>query len=445
MATSGAENFATIGAILREIVSDGVANILPAHVIIGKLAPFKKLEPEGLKFVMPTMVKRPQGFTFTRGGTGPASLNPARAGKIERAEVQSNNIFLVDVLDKEMIDRTQEKSGANAGKYNKATVKKATAVVIPSLLEAAKIEDEACLLYGQSDRGQIAIAGDVTSGAATSTMTFTKQTFAPGVWIGQSGIPIDVFDTANTFLGTLNVVDVNPDTRVMTVEGSVAVAFAGAVYPLKVYRSGTRQQLAAGSAPAYNDSIGLEAVYRNTGLLWNIDASLNSLWQTYLYDCLGAPLNVNKLMKSSAFAAIRGAGKDFSVMTPVSTWADLSTDETLFRRWTEGAKGRLTVGPDALEVIGATGPVAIKAHAMMKRGLSMGLNLGESEHETDTPGGDIMRIGTTEWKFDTTGSGDILHYLPGVSGYEIRLDSNKALFVNSPGRGLLYTNITDNS
>lgn len=445
MATSGAENYATIGAILREIVADGVANILPAHVILGKMTPFKKVEPEGLKFVMPTMVKRPQGFTFTRGGVGPSALNPARAGKIERAEVQSNNVFLVDVLDKEMIDRTQEKEGANTGKYGKAAVKKATAVVIPALLESAKIEDEATLIYGQSDRGQIAASGDISSGAATSTMLFTQQTFAPGVWIGQSGMPVDVFDSVDAFLGTFNVVDVNPETRVMTVEGPVATPIAGATYPLKVYRSGTRQQLANGSTAAYNDSIGLEAIFRSTGPLWNIDAALYSLWKTYNYSCGNAPLDVTKIMKSSGYAAIRGAGSDFAVMCPVNTWSDLSTSEITFRRYLDGAKGRLTIGPDALEVIGATGNIGVKAHAMLKRGISLGLNLGASEAETETPGGDIMRIGTTEWKFDTTGSGDILHYLPGVSGYEIRLDSNKAVFVNSPGRQLLYTQITDGS
>jgi hypothetical protein len=151
------------------------------------------------------------------------------------------------------------------------------------------------------------------------------------------------------------------------------------------------------------------------------------------------PLTLAKILGMSSRASYQGTDEGTVIFTSPDTWTDLATNETTFRRWVDGAVGSIKIGPDALAFYGATGAMALMAHPMMKRGYAWMLNISAN---SKTPGGDIKQLGDSEWKYDDTG-GDVLHYVPGSTGYEIRLRCNKGEYINPPGRSLQATGIVD--
>ena len=442
MAVSGAENYASIGAILTEVVIEGIAQVIPEHAVLQKMTPFdSKLIKSGLKLVQPTLVRYPDGFSHVLAGVGPVQLNPAKAGKIERAEIVSNNIYLVDAIDKDMIDRCKQDNG----KYDKPAVKQATAVLFPALIAAAKREEEMVTLYGQSGRGAATYANSSWSGivatvAGVTAVTVDKASWGPGLWTGSEGMDLTFFDDSNnTCLATASLAAVNMDTRTLTLDANVTTALQTATTgPISIWRSSTRKALSG--TPQYNESIGLQAILANTGTLFNIDASKYNLYRSPQFSAGSAALSLAKVLSLSSRASYTGTGSGAVLLVPVDSWTDLSTAETGMRRWLDGPTGAVKIGPDALTFYGATGSMAIKAHPMLKRGGAMLLNLNAN---SGTPGGDLKRVGDCEWTYDTTGAGDMLHYVPGLSGYEIRLKANKGTFMNPPGRSANITSIVD--
>ena len=437
----GAENYAAMGAILREIVDEAVAKIIPDHAVLQKMTPFNKdPEPQGLKHVQATLCRYPDGFSHVVAGTGPAELNPAKAGKIERAEVQSNSIYLVDTIDKDMIDRTK----GDSGKFNKPAVKKATAVLFPALIAAAKREEEIVTLYGQSGRGKMSTPGSncttvTTNGPSQTQCVIDKAEWGPGLWSGMEGTDLNLFDDGNNgaFLGTMTIYSINMDTRALIFSTNNTTAIAAATGPVSFWRASTRKPVSG--AAQLTESIGMHGILTNTGTLFNINAALYNLYKSPQYAVGGVSLSVGKLMGMSSRASYNGTGSGAVFLVPIDSWTDLATTETTYRRWMDGGVGQLKIGPDALVFHGATGVLAVKAHPMLKRGYTMFLNLAAN---SETPGGDIKRIGDLEWEYDNT-NGDVLHYVPGLSGYEIRLKCNKAVFANPPGRSLIGTGIVD--
>lgn len=439
MPVGAAEDYAAFGAILTEVVDTGIAEIIPNNCKLQKLRPFKQSSvPQGLKHVQPTIVRLPGGFSHIRAGTGPAQLNPAKAAKIERAEVVSNSIYLVDMVDKDMIDRAKGGSGG----YSKAAVKQVTAVLMPALIASAKREEEICAMHGQNGRGKVTKQSTWPSISTVNGVTqviVDKTEWAGGIWAGNEGMDLAFFDDAtNTFLGLANLTTVNMDTKALILDANLTSIFtAVAVGPISIWRGSTRVQV--NGTPQYNESIGLGGILSNTGVLFNIDAAKYNLFKSPQYDVGTGRLTLGKILSMSSRASYNGTDDGVVIFVAPDTWTDLAADETTFRKWESGPTGPIKVGPESLAFYGASGSMAVMAHPMMKRGYAWMLNISAT---SKTPGGDIKQIGDSEWKYDDTG-GDVLHYVPGYSGYEIRLRMNKAEYINPPGRSLQAINILD--
>ena len=277
-----------------------------------------------------------------------------------------------------------------------------------------------------------------------TTIIVDKADWGPGLWVGSEGMDLSFFDDSLTssaapvFLGTATLVAVNMDTRTLTLQANITAALTGnttAGSTFTIWRSSTRKPL-SGTAQL-SESIGVQGILQNQSVLFNIDASQYNLYRSPQFN-VAAAMSINKIMSLSSRASYAGTSNGAVLLVPVDTWTDLATNETTFRRWTD-LNGALKIGADALSFYGASGLMAIKAHPMLKRGHAWLLNLNAT---SETPGGDIKRIGDCEWTYDNT-NGDVLHYVPGLSGYEIRLKCNKAVFINPPGRSALAYGITD--
>ena len=416
--------------------------MIPNNCKLQKLRPFKA-DPigAGMKHIQPTIVRLPGGFSHVRAGTGPVALNPAKAMKIERAEVVSNTIYLVDTVDKDMIDRAKKENG----KYGKTAMKQVTAILMPSLISAAKREEEIVAMHGQSGRGKVTNPGSwatvISTVSGVTRIQVDKPEWAPGVWIGNEGMGLSFFDdSTGALLGTANLDKVDMDNRYLYLDVVLAGLPPGGAPtgPISIWRDSTRT-VGTLAAPQYQESIGIGAILSNTGTLFNIDANKWNLFKSPQYAVGSVKFTLAKILSMSSRASYQGTDEGAVIFVSPDTWTDLATDETTFRKWESGPTGAVKIGPEALAFYGATGMMAIMPHPMMKRGYAWMLNINAS---SKTPGGDIKQIGDSDWKYDDT-NGDVLHYVPGLSGYEIRLRCNKAEYINPPGRSLQATGIVD--
>ena len=433
MATSGAENYAAVAGALKEVVNQGIAQIIPDHCIVQRLAPFDgKAKQVGLQYVEPVRTKRPNGFTFASAGSGPYNYNAPRSGKVERATIQANNVHLIEILDKEMMFRTLS---------SEASVKQATAIVVEAMLEAARNVEEINLLYGQTDLGQIAASGNVSTVSSQTQLVVSAATWGPALWMGAENMPLEIFDSAATplFVGGLTVSSVTPESRIITLDQNVTTALQALTFPLQLWRAGTRVNTGT-STQTFNEAAGIKKILTNTGMLFGIDAAKNTLWKSIQFDNGSGPLSFNSWVRASSLACVKGTRSGAVALVPVDSWADLSINEAAYRRWSD-VSGGLKVGPDALVFVGATGTMALKPHPMVKRGEAFLLNVNAS---SGTPGGDWKRIGATDWTFETGGPDDqMLHYLPDQSGLQLEIYHNKALLADPPGRSVFIKGVVD--
>jgi hypothetical protein len=433
MPVSGAENYGMLAGALKEVLNSGISQIIPDHCIVQRLTPFDgKAKQVGLQYVEPVRTKRPAGFTFAQAGTGPYNYNTPRAGKVERAMIQANNVHLIEILDKEMMFRTLS---------TEAAVKQATAIIVEAMMEAARNVEEINLLYGQTDLGQVAASGNVSTVSGATQLVVSAATWGPALWMGSENMPLEIFDSAAIplYFGPFTVQSVTPESRIVLLDQQVTTALQAATFPLQLWRAGTRQNTGT-TTQAFNEAAGLKKILSNTGALFNIDASKNTLWKSIQFDNGSGPLAYNSWVRASSLACVKGTRSGAVALVPVDSWADLAINEAAYRKW-DDPSGSLKVGPDALVFVGATGTMAIKAHPMLKRGDAFLINVNAT---SGTPGGDYKRIGATDWTFETAGPDDVmLHYLPDMSGLQIELYHNKALLVDPPGRSLLIKNIVD--
>jgi hypothetical protein len=423
MPVSGAENYTTIVGALKEMVNDGISQIIPDHCIIQRMTPFnQKMKQEGLQYVEPVRTKRPAGFTFAQAGTGPYNYNTPRSGKVERATIQANNVHLIEILDKETLFRTMSKEAA---------VKQATAIVVEAMMEAARNVEEINLLYGQGD------LGIADTGGSTTSFIVTKATWGPGLWIGAENMPVDIFDTSGNYRGSSTVQSVTPESRTITLDTAVA----GLTSTDQIWRAGTRSQTGnTASGATYYEAAGIKKILSNTGTIFGIDASKNTLWKAITVSAGSGPLSYSTWVRASSLACVKGTRSGAVALIPVDSWADLAINEAAYRRWNDAA-GSFKVGADALIFVGATGTMALKPHPMVKRGDAFLLNVNVS---SGTPGGDFKRIGATDWVFEApVGKDEMFHYLPDMSGYQVEMYHNKALLIDPPGRSLYINNIVD--
>src|SRR5690606_38005523 len=157
----------------------------------------------------------------------------------------------------------------------------ATKYLVANMLRSMSKKLEIHLLYGQVGYGAV-------SGAVGAVVTITTAEWAPGIWAGGEGMPIEIRDvTGAVSRGEFVIASVDMDARTITLNASAQGA--GVVATDIIYHKG-----AFG-----NEFAGIHKILTNTGTLFNISASQFNLWKGNTYNAAGA-LSFNKLVKASA-------------------------------------------------------------------------------------------------------------------------------------------------
>jgi hypothetical protein len=294
----------------------------------------------------------------------------------------------------------------------------ATKYIVANMLRSMSKKLEIEMLYGQVGYGAVA-----TGGVSGTQITIATAEWAPGIWAGAEGMPIEIRDAAgSTVRGQFKVVSVNMSTRVLTLDASAATA--GVLATDIIWHKG-----------AYNNEFpGVYKILTNTGVLFNIDAGQYNLFKGNSYPAGAAPLSFTKLGEAAVRAVEKGQeGKLLALVNP-RAWQDMLSDQAALRKYDDSyTSAKMENGARALLYHAQSGEIEIEASLYVKEGHAFLLSLE-----------DWTRVGSSDISFKRPGQGEeFFRDLENSAGYELRLYTDQALFCQAPGRNTLITGIVN--
>lgn len=215
---------------------------------------------------------------------------------------------------------------------------------------AKKLEIE--MLYGQNGYGTVA-------SVSTTTVTITTSEWAPGIWSGANGMPIEIRDTTGaTSRGEFSVVTSDLSARTITL--SANAASAGVVAGDVIWHK-----------TAYgNEFAGVHTILsQSSGTLFNINQSTYNLFVGNTYSAQSGALSFPKLSQAVARAVEKGLDGPLTFLVNNRTWSNLLADEVALRKY-DGSYSpvELENGSKALKFHSQNGELIITPSIYVKEG-----------------------------------------------------------------------------
>lgn len=401
-----ANDLSTLNGLFKETYADKMERLIPEGTKLLQKIPFlpKDRQP-GNNYHQPVVLGMEHGVTFADSGEGAFNLNAPVAGQIKDATVRGYQLVLRSVLSYSAASRA---TGPGPRAFEDAT-KFLVGNMLSSIAKKLEIE----LLYGQVGYGTLA-------GAPVSNVaTITTAEWAPLIWAGAEGMPIEIRSSGGTLRGETKVVSVDLAARTITLESTPAGSTTNDV----VWHKG-----------AYNKEFaGIHKIFTNTGSLFGIDASEFNLWKA----CSFAPgstsvLSFSIIQQAIAKGVEKGLDSDVMVLVNPGHWDDLLTEQAAFRMYDSSySSAQMENGAKSIKFYGQNGMIEIVPSGYVKEGYAYVLSLD-----------DMVRVGSTDVTFKRPGQGDnFFRDMEDSAGYELRAYTDQALFCAKPGRQIIISNL----
>ena len=407
--------------LFKEAYGDDIINLIPEAAKVTKMVPFVQRDKElGNVYHQPVIVASEQGLTYAAAGAGAFSLNSTIGMSMEDAQVQGAQMLLRSALSYD--------AAARASNSKKAFVK-GTDLLVENMLESITKRLEIGLLHGQVGLGRTESATAAT--ATTTTVVISAATFAAGIWAGAENTILEIWN-ADTKVGTgsFTITSVDIDTRSLLLTSSSADATALVALtatPLDLYFLGAKV------GATFNEMAGFRRIITNTGTLFNVSAATYNLWKGNTVTVSGQ-LTMGKLLSAIGKAVQRGLNEKVVVIVNPDTWANLASDLAALRKF-DGSydKRKGENGFESLTFYGQNGEIEIVSHPLCKAGEALVF-----------PPKRAKRIGAQEVSFKTPGREDeIFLHLANNAGFELRVYSDQALFIDAPARCVYISGFTN--
>lgn len=399
-----ANTVSTLNGLFKNVYADKLETLIPEGVKLTNLASFvKRTQQNGSLYNQPVVLGREHGVTYSLTGDA-FTLNPSISGVIKEAQVQGGQIVLRSALSYAAASRSM---GGEPRAFEDATK-----FLVKNMMESFAYKLEMNLFYGQVGIASVAsILGLV--------ITVTTADWAPGVWAGSEGMPINIRDTAGTNRGSATVVSVDMELRTVTVDAMPA----GVVATDIIHVDGSFG----------NEAAGLHKIMTNTGTLFNISASQYNLWKSNSFAAAGA-LSFPKIQSAVARGVEKGLQGKVTVLVNPRGWSNLLSDQAALRMYDSSYKSaQVENGAESIKFHGQNGAIEITPSNYVKEGFAYVLADGE-----------LIRIGSTDITFRRPGQGEeFFRDLESSAGYELRAYCDQALFCSKPGHMVLIQGITN--
>jgi hypothetical protein len=295
----------------------------------------------------------------------------------------------------------------------------ATKYIVANMLRSMSKKLEIHLLYGQKGYGV------VSAPAANALVTIKTAEWAPGIWAGGEGMPIEIVSSdLSTSRGEFTIASVDMDARTITLTASAQAA--GVTTDDVIFHKGARG----------NEFAGIHAILSNTGTLFNINANTYNLWKANIYSAASGALSFQKLSKAASRAVEKGLDTKLTVFVNPRGWADLLQDQAALRRYDQSySSSKVENGAQSLKFHSQNGELEIIPSIYIKEGYCFMLAMDE-----------FMRVGSSDISFKRPGYGDeFFRDLENSAAYELRLFTDQALFCMAPGKNVLITGVVNNA
>ena len=409
-----------LNGLFKEAYGDDLIDLIPEAAMLAKKIKFVSSEKQdGNKYNQPVILADEQGVTYAAPDSGAFALEDAVPMTTKNASLQGISMLIRSALDYE--------AAAKASNSKKAFVK-ATQLILENMSKSIYKRLEVCLMHGRKGLG---LTSAVTASSATvSIVQITTGTWATGIWAGSTGAKLNFYNGVTLISSGVDsifsVTAVNTALRQITVTGtstgSTALVAATAT-PLDAYYKGTFGV----------EAHGLRAILQNTGSLFGIDAAIYDLWKGNSVAVSGA-MTFAKLLNSLTPAVQRGLDEDVCVLVNPATFQNLANDIAALRVFDQSySSGEAQQGSRSIKFFGQGIVLEISSYNLVKEGeLYM------------FPPKKCLRIGAQEISMKTPGRSDeIFLQLPSSAGYEMRMYSNQALFLETPARGVYVSGFTN--
>jgi hypothetical protein len=399
-----------LNGLFKQIYADRLKDLIPDGVKLLNMIKFSAKDKTGDKYNQPVILGMEHGVTFAASEEDAFALNPAVAGQIKNAEVRGNALVLRSIIGYKAIS-------ASVG--SESAFQEATKYLVANMLRSVTKKLEIEMLYGTKGYGKVA------SVSGSSIVVQTAE-WAPGIWAGAEGMPIEVIDGGDgvTVNQTgIKVASVNFETRTVTLDAAVA----GAV--------------SAGDIIMHKGALGKEfkgihaILEQQSGDLFNISQSTYNLFRGNVYDCQGDELSFDHLNNAIARAVEKGLDSKVVCMVNPRTWADLLTEQAALRRYDSSQSStRLEQGSKGLLFHSQNGEIEIVPSIYVKEGFAYLIEPSS-----------FMRVGSQDVSFKRPGFGDdFFRELDSAAGFELRCYCDQALFTSMPSHNVLITGIVNN-
>ena len=397
----------SLNAMFKENYADKIEDLIPDGVKLLNLVKFmpKDKQPGNL-YHQPVILGLEHGVTFASSDEDAFNLNSPVAGVIKDAQVRGYPLVLRSVLGYTAASR--------AAQGGKQAFMDATKYLVSNMLRSVTKKLEIEMLYGQMGYG-------VVASNASTVVTIQTAEWAPGIWAGAEGMPIEIRDSAGTVSkGEFKITAVDMDARTITLDANPGTLASGDV----IWHKG-----------AYgNEFAGVHKILTNTGTLFNISAAQYNLFKGNVYGAGSAALSFNKLNLAAARGVEKGQdGKLLAFVNP-RAWSNMMNDQAALRRYDGSySKEKAEVGAKSILFHSQNGEIEIHPSIYVKEGYSFLLNLE-----------DWMRVGSQDVSFKRPGQGEeFFRDLENSAGYELRLYTDQAVFCMAPGRSTLINAIVN--
>lgn len=417
-------DFAQLTSAFTEQYAAKLTLLTPQLARLKEKIPFAADEKVANLYHQPVTLTRSHGVVFNSDGSAFAiGSDVPIAAKYEDAQIRGSEMCVVENIAYSVFTRS------------KGGVKQYIKVLdhfIERNLEAALYHIELSILYGQTS---MAATSEVTASGTSGTFTVTAATWAPGMWFGTEGMPLDVFLTVGAASPTnsnaaIYVTAVDESTRIVSFSCSSSDAAAlDALTTSFIFRRGANN-----GSNSFDEFAGLDKIISNTGTLFNISAATYSLWKGTSHSCSSGPLTMGKIQQGLAKVANKGLMEKVLLVLSPASWANVMTDLAALRVIDSSySDAKVKNGSTTITFYGQTGEIEFMPHPMCKEGEAFAFPLRH-----------FKRIGSTDVTYELPGlSGQILFQLPGNAGVQFRSYTDQALFTDRVASCVKFTNIVN--
>lgn len=426
-----------LSGLFKEQYPDEMINLVPEQLKVQKAVKFVPSDKEtGNYYHQPVIVQQEHGVTYAGPTAGAFALNAAVPMATQDAQVRGNQMLLRAALSYDLAAKSST---------SKKAFKKGTRLIVESMQESIRKRLELSCLYGQASAtavnasaglGTCTAAGIVDVSATTHYFVVSDATWAPGIWSGLEGAKLQFYyDNSGTYtlissgadsIGTVTAVDTD-NKRILVTMTATGI---GAVET----QNDSTDVVAFFYGAFTNEMVGLNGIVTNTGTLFNISAASYGQWKSNVHTISGQ-LTFGKITQGIAVAVGRGLMEDVTCYLSPKTWQNVCNDQAALREYDVSYDGGKEAknGFRKLSFVGQNGLITLEPHSYVKEGDAF-----------YGPFNRAMRVGAQDVSFQTPGrEGDIFLHLADNAGYELRVYTDQALFIEEPYKFGKFTGFTN--